>query len=80
MSNIFPRHNGKSTLTLNLIKKQAELNEVIYIERVKNDLLREENTKLKELLKYLREYIGNNFVDLETRKILLEVDGVLKND
>lgn len=81
MSNIFPRHNGKSTLALNFIKMREELNESNYkhyAERVKNDLLKQENKKLKELLKDLRELIGNNFINHKMRVLLAEIDEVLK--
>ena len=83
MSNIFPRHNGKSTLALNFIKIREELNEAIYknyTERAKNDLLKQENKKLKEILKDLRELIGNNFVSSKMRLLLIEVDKVVEGE
>ena len=58
MSNVFPRQNGKSTLALNCIRLQEEVNEAnykTYAERVKNDLLRKENQHLKELLRDLAD-------------------------
>lgn len=83
MSDIFPRQNGKSTLTLNIIKKQLELNEAIYknyTEKEKNDLLLKENKKLKELLKECKFYIGYDTYEFDEKvnKLITKIDEVLK--
>lgn len=57
MSNVFPRQNGKSTLALNYIRLQKEVNEAnynTYAEKVKNDLLEKENQQLKDDCRVLK--------------------------
>lgn len=61
-----------------MITVEKEVYEAVLRNSVRVNDLEAENQQLKELLKYLREYIGNNFVDLETRNKLLEIDEVLK--
>lgn len=65
----YPRHNGKSTLALNFIRLQEELNVAnynTYAEKVKNDLLRKENQQLKELLKQSLRYVWTVRNDVRT--------------
>lgn len=83
MSDIFPRQNSKSTLVLDFIRMQKELDESNYknyIERFKNDSLKQENEKLKGILKDLRELIGNNFINPKMRLLLIEVDKIVEGE
>lgn len=51
-----------------------------YIDELAEEIarLREENQRLKSLLKDLRKLIGNNFLNHEMRILLNEIDEVLK--
>lgn len=84
----YPRHNGKSTLALNCIRLQEEVNEAnykTYAERVKNDLLRKENQQLKDVIsKMCMELVdpdddmSNGLAEYFNQDLLLEIHEVLK--
>lgn len=73
-----PRQNGKSTLALNFIRLQEELNVAnynTYVEKVKNDLLGKENQQLKELLKECREKL--KYCVRETYELQTKIDNAI---